>query len=350
MKRFVCEKCSTEKVKGSDFTGTRCPKCGRKMDLKSYTTQKPGTGNSETDEEKKWARSNHSWPKKAREEARKDAKSSNRDTHAEDQSTEDESDGEEWWGEGRWWSAFWVVPFVPFMSWSLIFLVGMTPLDSNSSDRIFRAEVTLEGLLLFACLSTLILSAHAWILLKEQNWKRSGPWIGAALTVAMAAYMMTRVQGPVVEKPVDAGRYALLTVSAFEYAAIVFSFLWIGGIRLAGVITSRSPQKGGAGRTGTSSRKRQFRGYVYVATNPNIKGLVKIGYTERTVEKRMKELSSSTGVPGRYKAKYKFKAVRPKQLERKVHRRLSSRRVERGGEFFKVSPERAARVIKSTRG
>ncbi len=315
MKRFVCEKCSTEKVKDSDFIGTRCPKCGRKMDLKSYTTQKTGTGNSKTDGE-----------------------GSNRDTHAEDQ-----SDEKEWWGKRRWWSAFWVV-FVSFVSWSLIFVFG---LSSNSSDRIFRAEITLEGLLLFTCLSTLVLSAYTWILLKEQNWKRIGPWIGAALTVAMAAHMVTRVQGPMVKKPVDAGRYALLAVSAFEYAAITFSFLWIWGIRLADVITFGSPQKGGADGTGTSSRKRQFRGYVYVATNPNIKGLVKIGYTERTVEKRMKELSSSTGAPGRYEAKYKFKAVRPKQLEGKAHRRLSSQRVERGGEFFKVIPKKAARVIKN---
>ncbi len=38
-------------------------------------------------------------------------------------------------------------------------------------------------------------------------------------------------------------------------------------------------------------------GYVYVLMNSSMRGLVKIGKTEREPEERAKELSASTGVP-----------------------------------------------------
>lgn len=103
-----------------------------------------------------------------------------------------------------------------------------------------------------------------------------------------------------------------------------------------------------------SSAKRRTRtpsgkGYVYVAENPEIPGKVKIGYTTRDVRKRMKELSSGTGVPGKYTATYKFRVARPKHVEKTVHRKLSHRKIQDGGEFFKVTPKEAARVIKKVR-
>jgi hypothetical protein len=40
-----------------------------------------------------------------------------------------------------------------------------------------------------------------------------------------------------------------------------------------------------------------MRGYIYVLTNPNMPGLVKIGYTQRLPRERANELSRATGVP-----------------------------------------------------
>ena len=85
-------------------------------------------------------------------------------------------------------------------------------------------------------------------------------------------------------------------------------------------------------------------GSVYVLTNPELPDLVKIGYTTRSAEKRAKELSG-TGVPGTYSVAHEIHVGRPKKVEKRVHRKLSSYRV-RNGEFFKVSPEKAARTIK----
>jgi hypothetical protein len=345
MKRFVCEKCSTEKVKGSDFTGTRCPKCGRKMDLKSYTTQKPGTENSEIDEEKKWARSSHSWPKKAREEARKDAKRSNRDTHDEDQSTEDQSDREGWWGEGRWWARWGALPLGLFLlQYAVTVRAGIISTGVIFPEGAPQKSIFQEWMLLYVLSSAPICAAYVWMLGKELTLEKPGNLFLTLFTFVCAAIAGVTVVAGLADHP------PLVIIANLEFATSTISFFSLTLLRLGSVTAAGDDltvdKWGGSSERSSSGRKRKFRGYVYVATNPNIKGLVKIGYTERTVEKRMKELSSSTGVPGRYKAKYKFKAVRPKQLERKVHRRLSSRRVERGGEFFKVSPKKAARVIK----
>ena len=38
-------------------------------------------------------------------------------------------------------------------------------------------------------------------------------------------------------------------------------------------------------------------GFVYVLSNPRIPGLLKIGYTERSVKDRAAEVSSGTGIP-----------------------------------------------------
>jgi hypothetical protein len=40
-----------------------------------------------------------------------------------------------------------------------------------------------------------------------------------------------------------------------------------------------------------------MRGYIYVLTNPNMPGLVKIGYTQRLPRERANDLSRATGVP-----------------------------------------------------
>ena len=42
------------------------------------------------------------------------------------------------------------------------------------------------------------------------------------------------------------------------------------------------------------------KGYVYIAVNDAIPGKVKIGYTTKEPTERLKELSSPTGVPGKY--------------------------------------------------
>ncbi|MCS4051309.1 GIY-YIG nuclease family protein [Salinibacter ruber] len=315
-KKFVCKRCSVEKVTRTDVIDTSCPECGEEMTF---------------------------W------KAVKGKKDSGRDIHSKDQSTKDQSDGKEWWGEGRWWARWWALPLGLFLfEYALAVQLGVI---DPGLGRIPQAQA-----LLYVSLSAPVCVMYAWMLVKElenplREWQEKPVQWGIALFILLipvvlgVMYSVTS-QGPAVKNSV------LARTAIFEAIMSGFYFLWLTLLRLSSLeFNERSSSSWKRTPAGSSSgRKRKFRGYVYVATNPNIGGLVKIGYTKRTVEKRMKELSSSTGVPGRYKAKYKFKAVRPRQLERKVHRRLSSRRVEREGEFFKVSPKKAARVIKKVSG
>jgi predicted RNA-binding Zn-ribbon protein involved in translation (DUF1610 family) len=395
MKRFVCEKCSTAKVKDSSFTGTRCPKCGRKMDLEwarsNHTgREKPKTEKSEADEEEGERKETNAAPseepKRDREDVDSDSwwgkkfvckrcsvekvtrtdvidtscpecgeemtfwravkgkKDSDRDIHSkyqstedqstEDQSTKDQSDAKKKSDEGRWQATRRTLPLLVYAVCCILFDIYIfdTLTAPSEEDRI---QVSFA--LAFTLAITPIFS-----------------WMFASKKVAD---VLNGLPG----RTQDHAVFAIFLIPLFYLGRLVFTANITALI--AAWLFTRGPKeievsRGSSGKTSwkptpassSSGRNRKFRGYVYVATNPNIEGLVKIGYTKRTVEKRMKELSSSTGVPGRYRAKYKFKAVRPKQLERKVHRRLSSQRVERGEEFFKVSPKKAAGIIKKVRG
>ncbi|MCS3685806.1 GIY-YIG nuclease family protein [Salinibacter ruber] len=103
-----------------------------------------------------------------------------------------------------------------------------------------------------------------------------------------------------------------------------------------------------------SSREEKFqngekvaaKGSVYVLINPALSDVVKIGYTTRSAEVRARELSG-TGVPGKWQVAHEISTGSPKQVEKTVHQKLSRQKVRDGGEFFQVSPEKAARVIQS---
>ena len=52
---------------------------------------------------------------------------------------------------------------------------------------------------------------------------------------------------------------------------------------------------------------------VYILTNEAMPGLIKIGYTDNTIEKRMKELSRHSGVPLPFTCYYADFISRPGQ-------------------------------------
>jgi hypothetical protein len=107
------------------------------------------------------------------------------------------------------------------------------------------------------------------------------------------------------------------------------------------VITASSREK-----KSQNGEKVTAKGSVYVLTNPALSDVVKIGYTARSAEVRARELSG-TGVPGKWQVAHEISTGSPKQVEKTVHQKLSRQKVQDGGEFFKVSPEKAARVIRS---
>lgn len=86
------------------------------------------------------------------------------------------------------------------------------------------------------------------------------------------------------------------------------------------------------------------RGYLYVLSNSYIPKLLKIGFTNRSVEERIGELSS-TGIPGKYKAVFYVHLDEAEWIEKKIHDELRKYREDK--EFFQLSPEKAVKKIKT---
>ena len=88
-------------------------------------------------------------------------------------------------------------------------------------------------------------------------------------------------------------------------------------------------------------------GYVYILTNPSMPGLVKVGKTTITPNKRMGELHS-TGVPTPFELECSISVNDCHEAELLAHQALNSFRVAKNREFFKVSPKKAIeRILES---
>ena len=77
-------------------------------------------------------------------------------------------------------------------------------------------------------------------------------------------------------------------------------------------------------------------GFVYLATNKAMSGLVKIGMTNGDVNERMRELSSNTGVPSPFQCAYYCEVCSPKKVESILHEKFDFCRWSGNREFFKV--------------
>ena len=84
---------------------------------------------------------------------------------------------------------------------------------------------------------------------------------------------------------------------------------------------------------------------VYIFINQSMPDMVKIGITDN-VERRVKELSGSTGVPLPFECYYAVKVSEDaKKLEKKIHGGFDKQRVRREREFFYTSPENAKSIL-----
>lgn len=86
-------------------------------------------------------------------------------------------------------------------------------------------------------------------------------------------------------------------------------------------------------------------GYVYVLINEHMGGLVKIGFTTRDTKERVRELSSATGVPGRFELVEFYESSDVTRDEKEIHRILNKYRIPRS-EFFKLPQNIACDIIK----
>jgi len=87
-------------------------------------------------------------------------------------------------------------------------------------------------------------------------------------------------------------------------------------------------------------------GYIYVLSNPSMKDLLKIGLSMRSVQERIAELSSATGVPTPFELEAYFVSSDPEAHEQQIHAALAEHRVK-GKEFFDVPLSKVLRVVES---
>jgi len=92
-------------------------------------------------------------------------------------------------------------------------------------------------------------------------------------------------------------------------------------------------------------------GTIYVLANLAIPGLVKVGKTTRSVDARIKELSSATGVPSEFMLIYEQTFLDVDNAEGQIHVILESRgyRHASNREFFNAKPSDVIKIINSVK-
>lgn len=86
-------------------------------------------------------------------------------------------------------------------------------------------------------------------------------------------------------------------------------------------------------------------GIIYVLTNEAMPGLVKIGRTADSVEARLTQLSTHSGVPLAFECYFAATVDDPEKIEKTLHQLFSEARVNPKREFFRMDPEKVALAI-----
>lgn len=86
-------------------------------------------------------------------------------------------------------------------------------------------------------------------------------------------------------------------------------------------------------------------GYIYVLSNSSMPGLVKIGFTNRSVQERIIELNSATGIPTPFIMEATYKSDNPDNDEINVHSSLNGCRISAAREFFEIEITKVIETI-----
>ena len=84
---------------------------------------------------------------------------------------------------------------------------------------------------------------------------------------------------------------------------------------------------------------------VYVLTNEAMPGIVKVGLTTDSVESRVAQLSSHSGVPLPFECYFAAEVSDSSRVERILHQLFAEYRINSKREFFKVDPEKVVLAI-----
>lgn len=89
--------------------------------------------------------------------------------------------------------------------------------------------------------------------------------------------------------------------------------------------------------------RKKRPGYIYCATNPALKGLIKIGMTTKTPEVRLKQLSKSASIPDDFCLEWSVVTDDTYADEIIFHKILSEHRYSK--EFFRICPDKALSIL-----
>ena len=88
---------------------------------------------------------------------------------------------------------------------------------------------------------------------------------------------------------------------------------------------------------------------VYILINEAMPGIIKIGWTDKTVEERMKELDR-TATPLPFTCYYAKRVDDPTFVESKLHQAFDEFRIRDNREFFRMSPDQAKAALEIASG
>ena len=88
---------------------------------------------------------------------------------------------------------------------------------------------------------------------------------------------------------------------------------------------------------------------VYILTNDSMPGIIKIGWTDNSVEQRMKELDK-TGTPLPFTCYFAKRVDDPRFVESKLHEAFDEFRIRENREFFRMSPDQAKAALEIASG
>lgn len=94
---------------------------------------------------------------------------------------------------------------------------------------------------------------------------------------------------------------------------------------------------------------RVISGYIYVLSNPQMPGVLKIGFTTRRVEERVQELSAAAGVPAPFVIEACFASPDPQKHEYDIYQKVQNHRVG-NKEFFELDLRKALSEIEAIIG
>jgi hypothetical protein len=85
--------------------------------------------------------------------------------------------------------------------------------------------------------------------------------------------------------------------------------------------------------------------WVYILANKTMPNLLKIGFTNKTPDKRAEQISRGTGVPIKFTVEFAFKCFNGQSLENEIHKYLHAYRLSTDREFFQISLDEAKEAI-----